>query len=240
MVVPPAPFLRRRIRTGLQSPNGVIRSDLGEQLNWTETFYADTPLKVMIQEKTAHLLLAVSIFVGATDFTISSYAAPQESAAKTRTKRPSHHGNAGEFMPPEVTKSSSCQAVSTNPDAECTPGAVMGISVDIVCNTSTRGRRAVTKQMKDQVYKAYGVDSHPGGAFEIDHFIPLELGGSNDIANLWPEPANPKPGFHEKDKVETALHNEVCKAKTMTLEEAQRTIATDWLKYYNEKLAKKK
>ena len=70
----------------------------------------------------------------------------------------------------------------------------------------------------------------------MDHFIPLELGGSNDIANLWPEPATPTPGFHEKDKVEIALHNEVCKAHTMTLEEAQRVIATDWLKYYNEKV----
>ena len=30
----------------------------------------------------------------------------------------------------------------------------------------------------------------------------LELGGSNDIKNLWPEAALPTPGFHEKDAVE--------------------------------------
>ena len=63
-------------------------------------------------------------------------------------------------------------------------------------------------------------------------------GGSNDIANLWPQPAHPAPGFHEKDKVETALHDEVCKAHTMTLDQAQRLIATDWLTYYNEKVKK--
>jgi len=171
----------------------------------------------------------------------SLYAAPRqaaESARTPRTRRSGHHGNAGEFMSQDVTKSSGCMPDGKNPDSACTPGAVMGISVDVVCNTSTRGRRAVTTQMKNQVYADYGVTSHPSGAFEIDHFIPLELGGSNDIANLWPEAANPKPGFHEKDKVETALHDEVCKAHTMTLEEAQRVIATDWLTYYNEKVKK--
>jgi hypothetical protein len=92
--------------------------------------------------------------------------------------------------------------------------------------------------MKNQVYTDYAVASHPRGAYEIDHFIPLELGGSNDIANLWPQPARPAPGFHEKDKVETALHDEVCKTHTMTLDQAQRLIATDWLTYYNEKVKK--
>jgi hypothetical protein len=155
-----------------------------------------------------------------------------------KTPRSGQAGNAGEFMPAEVTKSSGCTADGKNPDPQCTPGAVMGISLQTVCNTSTRGRRKVTTEMKNQVYEQYGITSHASGAFEVDHFIPLELGGSNDIANLWPEPAKPAPGFHEKDKVETALHNEVCKAHTMSLEDAQRTIATDWLKYYNDKIKK--
>jgi hypothetical protein len=155
-----------------------------------------------------------------------------------RTPRSGQSGNAGEFMPAEMTKSSGCKHDGTNPDPQCTPGAVMGISLDTICNTSTRGRRKVTTEMKNQVYAEYGITSHPSGAFEVDHYIPLELGGSNDIANLWPEPAKPAPGFHEKDKVETALHNEVCKAHTMSLEDAQRTVATDWLKYYNDKIKK--
>lgn len=163
---------------------------------------------------------------------------PPESVRAKRTPRPGHHGNAGEFTPPDVTKSSGCKGDGANPDPECTPGAVMGISVNVVCNTSTKSRRAVNTAMKNQVYADYDVTSHPSGAYEIDHFIPLELGGSNDVGNLWPEPARPVPGFHEKDKVETALHDEVCKTHTMTLEEAQRTIATDWVKYYNEKVKK--
>ena len=71
------------------------------------------------------------------------------------------------------------------------------------------------------------------GAYEVDHFIPLELGGSNDIKNLWPEPADPAPGFHEKDVVENYLHSQVCNG-TMTLGEAQKFIATDWLDIFHQ------
>jgi hypothetical protein len=63
---------------------------------------------------------------------------------------------------------------------------------------------------------------------QVDHFIPLELGGDNTIENLWAEPASPKPGFHEKDHVEDYLHKQVC-SSAMTLDEAQKAITTDWL-----------
>jgi hypothetical protein len=62
----------------------------------------------------------------------------------------------------------------------------------------------------------------------VDHLIPLELDGDNAIQNLWPEAAEPRPGFHEKDRVENYLHGKVC-AGEMSVGEAQRLIATDWL-----------
>ncbi len=61
--------------------------------------------------------------------------------------------------------------------------------------------------------------------------MPLELAGSNDIANLWPEAAEPRPGFHEKDQVENYLHDQVC-GGAMSLPEAQRAIASNWLDVY--------
>ncbi len=61
------------------------------------------------------------------------------------------------------------------------------------------------------------------------------MGGSNDIANLWPEAAEPKPGFHEKDQVENYLHDQVCSGR-MTLTDAQRMAATDWLAVYQQVL----
>ncbi len=65
----------------------------------------------------------------------------------------------------------------------------------------------------------------------MDHLVSLELGGSNDIANLWPEAANPTPGFHQKDQVENYLHDQVCSG-AISLSEAQVEIATDWLSVY--------
>jgi hypothetical protein len=67
--------------------------------------------------------------------------------------------------------------------------------------------------------------------------ISLELGGSNDISNLWPEAADPTPGFHQKDQVENYLHKQVCEGK-LSLKQAQQEIATDWLRVYETALAR--
>jgi hypothetical protein len=83
------------------------------------------------------------------------------------------------------------------------------------------------------VYAEYSITSHFTGEYEVDHLISLELGGSNDIANLWPEAATPKPGFHEKDQVENYLHDQVCSGK-VNLQQAQQEIATDWLAVYQQ------
>lgn len=65
----------------------------------------------------------------------------------------------------------------------------------------------------------------------MDHLIPLELGGSNEPANLFPEANDPAPGFPEKDVVENFLHQETC-AGRIPLDQAQRAIALDWTKIY--------
>jgi hypothetical protein len=64
---------------------------------------------------------------------------------------------------------------------------------------------------------------------EVDHLIPLEIGGSNDLKNLSPQPADPRPGSYEKDSLENDLHQRVCKGE-MSLKEAQQCIASDWVK----------
>jgi hypothetical protein len=92
--------------------------------------------------------------------------------------------------------------------------------------------RDVPRSRKDAVYAAYGIHRHfDGRTGEVDHLVSLELGGSNARANLFPEAAVPRPGSHEKDRLENRLHAEVC-AGTLTLRSAQRAIATDWVKAY--------
>ena len=115
------------------------------------------------------------------------------------------------------------------PDAACTPGAVMTTDLDVICHQSTHDRRHVGASVHKEAFTDYGFSfPQPRGAFEVDHLIPLELGGDNTIENLWAEPAIPTPGFHEKDKVENYLHKQVCSG-AMALEDAQRQIATDWM-----------
>ncbi len=120
------------------------------------------------------------------------------------------------------------------PDSRLTPGSVdPRATAECVCTPGyTASVRDVPLHARKEVFKEYGIDyPPPHGAYEVDHFIPLELGGSNDIKNLWPEPADPHPGFHEKDHVENYLHHEVCSGR-MTLREAQEEIRIDWYKVY--------
>jgi len=69
----------------------------------------------------------------------------------------------------------------------------------------------------------------------VDHFIPLEIGGSNDITNLWLEPASPTPGFHQKDQFENFEHDQVCDG-AISVAEAQSRMTSDWYFYWEEEV----
>ena len=133
------------------------------------------------------------------------------------------------------TKTSGCMAHNALPDSACTPGAILATGTkDAICKPGyAKSVRNVPDSEKNQVYAEYGITSHAPGQYEVDHLVSLELGGSNDIANLWPELASPKPGFHEKDKVENYLHDQVCTG-AISLQQAQAEIATNWLAVYNQ------
>ena len=106
-----------------------------------------------------------------------------------------------------------------------------------------------TPLKRQQLVAGHATDRNPAD-YEEDHFISLELGGHpRDPRNLWPErwgtPAQPLTskgpfpshlvGAKSKDAVENALHREVC-AGTLTLRAAQWIIATDWFKYYRDRV----
>jgi hypothetical protein len=86
----------------------------------------------------------------------------------------------------------------------------------------------VPERVRREVLAAYRVACDRCGAeYELDHLVPLCLGGSNDAANLWPQAYEPRPGAREKDRVERYLHARVCSG-AMELVEAQRLVAADW------------
>ena len=83
--------------------------------------------------------------------------------------------------------------------------------------------------MKRQLCASNGIAAARcnGRNFEIDHLIPLELGGSNEMSNLWPQPYRPQPGAREKDVLENYLHRQVYSGR-MEIRVAQQVIVQDW------------
>jgi hypothetical protein len=113
------------------------------------------------------------------------------------------------------------------PNQKLTPGDTFsGVTAADVCTPGWASEhRHVTESMRDEVYAEYDRTRGPD-CCEVDHLSPLELGGSNDIRNLWPQPDAPRPGWAEKDQLENELHAEVCAGK-MPLADAQRCIASN-------------
>jgi hypothetical protein len=127
------------------------------------------------------------------------------------------------------TRTSGCRARGALPDRACTPGSILTSDARVVCVPGyARSVRSVPYSEKRAIYRSYGIGFHLPRTYEIDHLVPLELGGANDPANLWPEAAAPRPGYHEKDRLENLLHERVCSGQ-LSLRAAQHQIASNWL-----------
>ena len=144
------------------------------------------------------------------------------------------------------------------PDPALTPGKADTVSVaDLKANwecptsihktncTYSQSHRSVPEAEHNQVYDNYkapqNLRNKKGG--EVDHFDPLCNGGSNDIANLWFQPAKKKWNnknfvYHEKDALETWICEQVKKGLLEPATAYQR-LTTDWVKYYMEVKPKK-
>ena len=127
-----------------------------------------------------------------------------------------------------------CHVVNGDrPDASCTPGAYdPAITAAILCapdhrTSSYRASEYQTNKFKWNVAEpAYGQVEVKG---ELDHLVPLELGGANDASNLWVEPGTiPNP----KDHIENVLHDWVCSVDGVLaqhrLSQAQIDVAVNW------------
>jgi hypothetical protein len=112
------------------------------------------------------------------------------------------------------------------PNPALTPGAIQSSDTAAICTPGwAEAHRDVSYATEDYVAHEYGLSSHYG--YEIDHLIPLELGGSNAVSNLWPEPYNSPYGAHQKDGLEDYLHQQVCD-DGLPLATAQHEIAANW------------
>jgi hypothetical protein len=122
------------------------------------------------------------------------------------------------------------------PDPALTPGvARTDLTVEQICKTKWgKDHRAVTAAMKRQVFLAYGYakqNKDPRCPCEIDHLISRELGGADDVKNLWVQSYQGQWNAHDKDRLENRLHKEMC-AGNLTLEETSTMLRDDWRKAF--------
>jgi hypothetical protein len=87
---------------------------------------------------------------------------------------------------------------------------------------------------RDEVLLRYGLPAGAHPDYEIDHLIPLCLGGSDDFSNLWPQPRQtiePRWNAEVKDRLERRLCEMLCAAE-LDIGTAQQAIAKDWVAAY--------
>jgi hypothetical protein len=122
------------------------------------------------------------------------------------------------------------------PNLQLTPGlARTDLTQDQICTIKWgKDERAVTQAMKTQIFKEYNypqLNKDPRCPCEIDHLISRELGGADDVRNLWVQPYTGDWNAHMKDRLENRLHVDICNG-TVALKDAQANIVKDWVTLY--------
>jgi hypothetical protein len=115
----------------------------------------------------------------------------------------------------------------TAPSNACTPGAFVRKTHADVCDGDTV-RPTLPAAERRAILANYGVPTFSGATGEIDHRVPLVLGGVTDRRNLWPEAE--VAGQNPKDKLEFRLYRRVCfnDPHPMRVRTAVRVFLADW------------
>ena len=156
------------------------------------------------------------------------------------------------FQPWQEPEDGACRTSIRNgypvPDPQCTPGGINStVTLSVMRDPGWRTRCIrdceVSQAKKHVAYRWYQIPNpqHNSGSnqvCELDHLVPLELGGADGMGNIWPQ-CGPDDtdlrnrNFKMKDRVENYLADEV-KSGRMPLDEAQRGIASDWTQYLDD------
>ncbi|EGD57765.1 hypothetical protein Y88_3091 [Novosphingobium nitrogenifigens DSM 19370] len=146
-------------------------------------------------------------------------------------------------------------APGTLPDRTDTPGAIdpAVTGADICAHdwapgdppthggdlTYSQAARHTSTRLKNDVFEEYGIPRpHDGGrSYEVDHLVPLALGGRDVKENLWPESRTaPDLNAWAKDRLEYRLYRMVCHpdagASPLPLGEAQAALRDNWVAAY--------
>ncbi|HEY1498247.1 MAG TPA: hypothetical protein VGF88_01595 [Acidobacteriaceae bacterium] len=153
------------------------------------------------------------------------------------------------FGPHPTPTAGSCKIGKKNgypmPDSKCTPGAINPtVTVAVLNNAKFRTccvrDKVESETAKKVAYGWYGLTAPTNNVgqsmtCELDHLVPLELGGGDSMDNIWPQ-CGPNAVtlnnryFKGKDLVEMYLAGQV-KSGQMDLSKTQHGIATDYTQF---------
>jgi hypothetical protein len=114
--------------------------------------------------------------------------------------------------------------------------------VEAGSDTYSKAARRTPTATKERSFQEYGLsDPHDGGkSYEVDHRVPLSLGGRDDIRNLWPETRDRSVQWNAwvKDRLEFKIYNMVCHPTggqaAMHVQDAQAVFLGDWVAGYQQ------
>jgi hypothetical protein len=114
----------------------------------------------------------------------------------------------------------------TAPSASCTPGAHEQLTHAEVC--ASKARPSLSAADRRAILHRYGLTSWSGSDGELDHRVPLFMGGMTDARNVWPQ-RGPIP--NPKDRLENYVRGRVCfrRPYPMTLRSAYAVFAGNWI-----------
>lgn len=154
---------------------------------------------------------------------------------------PTSHPAQNSDLPPQVTPSALAPTV-VDKDLPCiqTSHGCISLNADVTEETirqticvpgytkAIRPSSSYTNGVKKKLLREAGRDESRMSAYELDHIVPLALGGNpRNLTNLALQPWAGSHGAWRKDSLEIRLRELVCQGD-ITLTDAQYCIAEDW------------
>ena len=124
-------------------------------------------------------------------------------------------------------------ALAQQPSSYKTPGATTKAKSTQICTADYAASvKPVAGWQRTEALERYGIrpDSFSD---ELDHLVPVALGGSNDPDNLWPFRGSGELTIDAKNALAAKLRDMVCGGK-MSLKDAQDAFRKDWTKAYRQ------
>ena len=125
-------------------------------------------------------------------------------------------------------------AMAQLPNNFHTPGKADKVDVKQLCAAGDASGKPVADWQKNEALTRYGVRPETFSG-DLEHLVPVALGGTNDPDNLYPFHAQGEYTLEAKQRLAAKLRELVCDGK-ISLKQAQDVFKKDWTKGYKQYL----